>query len=89
MAIDKESSGMPEMNVHKRTTKVNLWMVVGILIFFVMMAVIVFVFARQTPGRNGPSASTQEETTGAPGQAPRPRQANSGDASSVQPPGKK
>jgi uncharacterized membrane protein len=34
MAIDKESTGVPEMNVHKRTTKVNLSMVIGVLIFF-------------------------------------------------------
>lgn len=34
MAIDKESTGMPEMNVRKRTTKVNIAMVIGVVVFF-------------------------------------------------------
>ncbi len=33
MSIEKESSGIPEVNVSKRTTKVNLGMIIGILIF--------------------------------------------------------
>lgn len=38
MSIDKEGSGVPEVNVHRRTTKVNFTIVVGVLIFFVAMA---------------------------------------------------
>lgn len=38
MSIDKESSGLPEVNVHRRTTKVNLSIVIGVLIFFAVMA---------------------------------------------------
>lgn len=34
MAFDQNDQ-RPIMNVHKRTTKVNLWMVVGVLLFFV------------------------------------------------------
>ena len=37
MSIEKESSGLPEVDVHKRTTKVNLSIVVGLLIFFAAM----------------------------------------------------
>lgn len=41
MSIDKESSGIPEMNVHKRTTKVNLSIVAGVVLFLVMMGAVV------------------------------------------------
>ena len=34
MSIDKQSSGLPGMNVHKRTTKVNLSIVIGVALFF-------------------------------------------------------
>lgn len=40
MSIDKNSTGVPEINVHKRTTKVNLWMVVAVLGFFAVMAAV-------------------------------------------------
>ena len=39
MSIDKESDGVPEVNVHRRTTKVNLWMIAAILVFFAVAAV--------------------------------------------------
>lgn len=41
MSIDKNSSGFPEMDPHKATTKVNLWMVVGVLVFFAITAGVV------------------------------------------------
>ena len=41
MSVDKDSSGLPEMNVHRRTTKVNLGIVVGVLIFFAAMAAVI------------------------------------------------
>jgi hypothetical protein len=34
MSIDKESSGLPEVNIHRRTTKVNFSIVIGIALFF-------------------------------------------------------
>jgi len=39
MSIDKHSSGVPEINVHKRTTKVNLSIVVAVgpLVSFLTM----------------------------------------------------
>lgn len=42
MAIDKESNGMPEVNVHRSTTKVNLGVIVGIVLFFLIGAAAVF-----------------------------------------------
>ena len=44
MSIEKESTGLPEVNVHKRTTKVNLSIVIGLAIFFVTMAGVVWWF---------------------------------------------
>jgi hypothetical protein len=49
MSIDKESSGFPEVNVHRRTTKVNLWMIVGILVFFIVGSAAAFWISRKTP----------------------------------------
>lgn len=36
MSIDKDSNGVPEVNVHKRTTKVNLSVIVAVVVFFVI-----------------------------------------------------
>ena len=36
MSIDKESNGVPEFNVHKRTTKVNLSVIFAVVAFFVI-----------------------------------------------------
>lgn len=38
MSIDKESTGLPEVDVHKRTTKVNLSIIVGVVIFLAVMS---------------------------------------------------
>lgn len=38
MSIDQNSTGLPGINVHKRTTKVNLWMIAAILIFLALTA---------------------------------------------------
>jgi hypothetical protein len=46
MAIDKESSGLPEVDLSRRTTKVNLWMIVGIALFFVVMGAVVLFYGR-------------------------------------------
>jgi hypothetical protein len=37
MSIEKEGSGFPEVDVHKRTTKVNLSIIIGLVIFFAAM----------------------------------------------------
>lgn len=49
MSIDKESTGMPEIDLHRRTTKVNLAMIVGVVVFFVIVAGVILWFIR-TPG---------------------------------------
>jgi hypothetical protein len=49
MSIEKEGSGLPEVDVHKRTTKVNFSIIIGLAIFFVTMFGVVwwFWFSRQ------------------------------------------
>jgi hypothetical protein len=49
MSIEKESSGLPEVNVHKRTTKVNLSIVIGVVVFFAAMAGVVWWFSSHNP----------------------------------------
>ena len=44
MSIDKESSGFPEINVHRRTTKVNFSIVIGIGVFLAVMFGVVWWF---------------------------------------------
>lgn len=40
----------PIMNVHKRTTKVNLWMVVGVVAFFVTGGVLIWMYVQRHGG---------------------------------------
>ena len=49
MGFDQNQPG-PIVNVHKRTTKVNLWMVVAVLVFLVVGAGLIWVFKHQAPG---------------------------------------
>ena len=49
MSIEKESTGLPEVNVHKRTTKVNLSIVIGVMVFFAAMAGVVWWFWSNNP----------------------------------------
>jgi len=44
MAIDKDSNGVPEVDLSRRTTKVNLWMIIAVALFFIVMAAVVFHF---------------------------------------------
>jgi hypothetical protein len=44
MSIDKNSDGVPEVNLARRTTKVNLGVIVGVVIFFVAMGGVVVWF---------------------------------------------
>jgi hypothetical protein len=45
MSIDKESSGVPQFDVHRRTTKVNLAMMGSVLVFFIIVAAVIVWFA--------------------------------------------
>jgi hypothetical protein len=38
MGFDQED-GIPSVNVHKRTTQVNLWMIVGLVTFLLVGAI--------------------------------------------------
>ena len=40
----------PIINVHKKTTKVNLWMVAGVLAFLVAGGIAVWAYSNLTPG---------------------------------------
>jgi hypothetical protein len=44
MSIEKHSSGLPNVNVQKRTTKVNISIVVAVAIFFLVTSAIVWWF---------------------------------------------
>jgi hypothetical protein len=61
MSIDKESNGLPEVNVHRRATKVNLCIVVAILFFFAVMAGIAFWVSSEAKDP-APSASATIES---------------------------
>lgn len=45
MSIDKDSNGLPEINVHRRTTKVNFSIVIGVALFFAITFAAVWWFA--------------------------------------------
>jgi hypothetical protein len=57
MSIDKESTGLPTVNVHRQTTKINLWMVAAILFFFAIMTAIAVWVSREsrTPAASPPA----------------------------------
>lgn len=46
MSIDKESNGLPQVDFQRRTTKVNVWMVIGVAAFFVIAVLLVLHYAR-------------------------------------------
>jgi hypothetical protein len=61
MSIEKEGSGLPEFNVHRRTTKVNLSVIVAVLLFFVI-AIGVAMWVYREPGSVvPPSPNTNNE----------------------------
>lgn len=45
MGFDKDDES-PLVHPERRTTKVNLWMIVGILVFFIAAGVVVWYLAR-------------------------------------------
>ncbi len=42
VSIEKESTGIPETNVHRWTTKVNLAMIVAAVVFFGITAGVIY-----------------------------------------------
>ena len=61
MSIDKESSGFPEVNVHRPTTKVNLWMIADILMFLGVAAAAAFWISRDAASPTGVPLSATEK----------------------------
>jgi hypothetical protein len=49
MSIDKESNGVPEVDTGKRTTKVNLSIVVAVGLFMAIGAVLLWWLGRRGP----------------------------------------
>lgn len=45
MSIDKEGTGLPEIDLNRRTTKVNLATMGGVLLFFVLAGAVIIWFA--------------------------------------------
>ncbi|HWA11427.1 MAG TPA: hypothetical protein VG838_18450 [Opitutaceae bacterium] len=45
MAFD-QNSDLPVVNPHKKTTQVNIWMIVAVLVFFGICGLVYFQFAR-------------------------------------------
>lgn len=52
MSIDKESDGLPGMNVHRPDTKINLGMVIGVIVFLLLGAIATFWMIKKTGGKN-------------------------------------
>jgi hypothetical protein len=49
MSIDKESSGMPEVDLGRRTTKVNFGTIIGVAVFLVVAAAVIIWYASHHP----------------------------------------
>lgn len=60
MSIDKESNGVPEVNVHRRTTQVNLWMIAAVVFFFALMAVVTVLISRSSASTDGATPKAGE-----------------------------
>lgn len=48
MSIDKNSDGVPEVNMAKRTSKVNLGVILGVVVFLAAMGAVLFYFSQRT-----------------------------------------
>lgn len=46
MSIDQESTGVPEIDPGRRTTKVNLWMIVMVGLFLLAGIIAIIAFSR-------------------------------------------
>lgn len=66
MAFDAQSD-LPLVNVHKRSTQVNLWMAIWVTIFFIISVGLVVWAWRRFGGSNTPLPPPEatQQTTGA------------------------
>lgn len=60
MSFDKDSSE-PVMNVHRRTTQVNLSMTAGVLLFLIVCGVLIWWYARD-PGETADDVHREVNT---------------------------
>lgn len=61
MGFDANSAGQPIVNVHKKTTQVNLWMVVGVAVFFIIGAAALFWLSNRHGPEEPPTPPEQEQ----------------------------
>jgi len=61
MGFDANSAGQPIVNVHKKTTQVNLWMVAGVALFFIIGAAVLFWLSNRHGPDEHPNAPEQEQ----------------------------
>jgi len=62
MGFDADSDGRPIVNVHKKTTQVNLWMVVGVAVFFIVGTAVLFWLSGRHGPDDHPNAPEQQAT---------------------------
>ena len=56
MAFDRNSEGKPLVDVEKRTTQVNIWIVIGVAIFLLIIAGL-FIHERRHPAQTQENAA--------------------------------
>jgi hypothetical protein len=59
MSIEKESSGLPEMSVRRRTTKVNLSIITAVVLFFAVAAAVAVWFGKHSDTSAPPRSPTE------------------------------
>ena len=59
MGFDPQTAGQPLVNVHKRTTKVNIFMAISVAVFFLLGASAIF-WATQRAKSDSPPAPPAE-----------------------------
>jgi hypothetical protein len=65
MAIDKESSGLPEVDLKRATTKVNLGIILAAAVFYIITYWLLAAYAKNSNDEtNLPSPPIQSSATG-------------------------
>jgi hypothetical protein len=77
MSIEKDSTGLPEVDLTRRTTKVNLGMVVGAAVFLAVMFTILFLLAQRSDREaNQPSPPLEQGSASGSAAGPAPKGSN-------------
>ncbi len=56
MSIDKNSSGFPEVNLEKKTTQVNVWMVLAVVFFLLGAAAVAYWTSQRSAAVESPAS---------------------------------